>query len=79
MNDYNDAIKKLINFSKYYLGQEVNTDIGKGIIVELTMPRNGLYISPEKTSIVVWFGTAKDNGWVNKLYSIQELDKYNEN
>jgi hypothetical protein len=53
MTDYKKAIEIVKNIPKFYLGQEVLTKFGKGIIIELNMPANGLYITPEQASFVV--------------------------
>jgi len=60
---------------KLYLGQEVRTENGRGIIVRLTMPLNGLYISPEGTIVVVWYGMDDDRPgcWVSQSFSLQSF------
>ena len=57
MNDYEKALESLknSNIPRYYIGQEIDTIFGKGIIVSIDMPFNGLYIEPSNTKIVVWF------------------------
>ncbi len=80
--DYSKAIEILseYNFSKYGYGTEVNTEFGKGIIVSIIMPANGLYISPERTKYHVWYGTAKasfSSRWITKEFSFEELEQYN--
>jgi hypothetical protein len=74
---YEDNLRNVSEFPKYYLGEEVNTPEGKGIIVSLKMPTNGLYISPEKSEVIVWFGVSNRTKWVQKDYSLQELSEYN--
>ncbi|MCK9446963.1 hypothetical protein M0Q50_08955 [bacterium] len=70
-----------MNIPKYYIGQEINTIYGKGIIVKLDMPFNGLYIEPERTTVTVWFGTenAGNDGisgsrWVSRAFDIDDVD-----
>jgi hypothetical protein len=63
---------------RFYLGQEVETKDGKGIIVKLGMEFNGLYISPERSNAIVWFSTEKavldGRKWVNASYPLSELN-----
>lgn len=67
-----------IKIPKYHIGQEVETDIGVGIIVSIEMPYNGLYISPERTMCVVWFSTeGAKGGFVNRQFKISELKPVN--
>lgn len=60
---------------KLFLGQEVRTENGRGIIVKLKMPMNGLYISPEETIVVVWYGMDDDRhgGWVSQGFTLQSF------
>ena len=68
--------EKTKQIPQYFLGQLVTTKQGRGIIVKLEMPTNGLYISPERTTITVWFGCGNDSErWVQLLYSIAELEE----
>jgi hypothetical protein len=61
---------------QYFLGQLVTTKQGRGIIVGLEMPTNGLYISPERTTITVWYGCGNDSErWVQLTYTIAELEE----
>lgn len=76
--DYDINLKKLSEYPKYYLGQEVNTPEGKGIIISLCMPSNGLYLSPERSTAVIWYGTNMDKtSWVQLSYSLGELNEHN--
>lgn len=60
---------------RFYLGQEVQTKDGKGIIVKIEMEWNGLYISPERSIAVVWYSTDDTQcKWVNKQYTLNELN-----
>lgn len=63
---------------RFYIGQEVETDKGKGIIVGLNMPYNGLYISTEQAKAIVWFSMDTfPREWVTCSYSLSELNKLN--
>lgn len=73
-NDYKNALERTKIIPKIYLGQEVDTPIGRGIIVSMVMEYNGLYIVPERSKAVVWFSTADaKNGWCNKEFNLSEL------
>ncbi|MDD5651632.1 MAG: hypothetical protein PHF86_14655 [Candidatus Nanoarchaeia archaeon] len=72
-------IEKAKLIPKFFLGQQVTTKEGRGIIVELNMPTNGLYISPEQAQVTVWYGCDNDSRrWVQLIYSIFELEKETE-
>lgn len=74
MTDYEKALNKVKNIPKIYLGQEVKTPIGKGIVVKIEMEFNGLYIIPERSIAVVWFSTSDAKcGWVCNNYKFSEL------
>ena len=74
MTDYEKALNSVKDIPKFYLGQEVDTEIGRGIIVHLNMDFNGLYIQPEVATAVVWFSTSDSKGgWVNKSFKLSEL------
>jgi hypothetical protein len=76
-SDYESALERVSSLPKFYLGQEVETKDGRGIIVSLNMFHNGLYLSPESSSAVVWFSTEKaaatGSRWVNAVYLLSEL------
>ena len=77
--DYEKALEVVKNLPRFYLGQEVQTENdGKGIIVDLKMEFNGLYISPERSKAVVWFSTSKaasdGTTWVNSEYKLSEIN-----
>ena len=73
-SDYQKALDLVKNIPKIYLGQEVLTPIGKGIVVRIEMMYNGLYLSPEWSKVVVWFSTSDSkDGWVSHEYNISEL------
>lgn len=74
MSDYSKAIEQTKLMPRFYLGQEVETPIGKGIIVHIQMEWNGLYIQPERSGAVIWFSTScSKNGWVSKEFKLSDL------
>lgn len=74
MRTYESELETMRNLPKFYLGQEVVSPIGKGIIINLQMPSNGLYLSPEKATATIWFSTEDAQaGWVQKDFSLDEL------
>jgi hypothetical protein len=73
-SDYQKALDRIKIIPKIYLGQEVDTPIGRGIVVSIQMAYNGLYLSPEKSTAIVWFSTSEaKGGFVNKQFSLSEL------
>lgn len=78
--DYNVAKDSLKDFPKYYLGQEVQTPLGKGIIIELFMRANGLHVLPNDCGCIVWFGTEEAfsrAGFVQKKFDLSDIDTIN--
>ena len=74
MTDYEKALESVKDLPKIYLGQEVDTEIGRGIVVHLEMEFNGLYIRPEVSSVVVWFSTSDSKGgWVSKSFKLSDI------
>ena len=61
--------------------QEVNTEDGRGIIVSISTPHNGLYVDFERSRATVWYGMDKSvyNGcrWISKEYSLKDLEEWN--
>jgi hypothetical protein len=61
--------------------QEVNTEDGRGILVSITTPHNGLYVEFDRANATVWYGTdnAVYNGcrWITREYSLKELEEWN--
>ena len=61
--------------------QEVNTQMGKGILVSIDTPHNGLYVEFGNAKATVWYGTDKAiyNGarWVSKEYYLSDLEEWN--
>jgi hypothetical protein len=80
LTDYDKALHAAIVTPRFYLGQEVKTKDGKGIIVELKMEWNGLSINPNTSKAVVWYSTAsavrrpEGGKWVSFTYKLSELD-----
>lgn len=77
LSDYTRGLRQTAVIPRFFIGQEVKTKHGIGIIVAIEMPHNGLYLQPEKTEAVVWYGTEKafEQGtkWVNFTYKLTEL------
>lgn len=73
--EYNKVIiERLQAMPKFYLGQLITTPDGEGVIVDLSMDWNGLYINEETAKAVVWYSTTEaQNGWVSKEYLLKEL------
>lgn len=73
--DYQVALEHANKVPLFYIGQEVKTPIGIGIIVMLQIPYNGLHIMTDKATAVVWFGveTAK-GGFSSKSFNLSEID-----
>lgn len=76
-NSTNEA-KKCEDISHFHLGQKVTTNDGKGIIVKLEMEWNGLVVSPEKCTAVVWFlnSIGSKNRYITKSYKLSELSDF---
>lgn len=72
-SDYDVAIENAIKIPKFYLGQEVETPYGIGVIVDMKMDYNGLYISPENASVVVWYSCDSRNGKISWQYKLSEI------
>lgn len=77
-SDYENALQLANAMPRFYLGQEVKTRDGNGIIVDLKMNWDGLYIEPNSAEAVVWFSTESSvnriNGkWVGHTYKLTEL------
>ena len=63
--------------------QEVNTENGRGILISIETPFNGLYVEFDRARATVWFG---EDGrmtnyigagviWISREYSLKELGK----
>jgi hypothetical protein len=61
--------------------QEVNTEDGRGLLVGIETPHNGLYVDFDRAMATVWYGMDKAvyNGakWVSKQYYLSELEEWN--
>ena len=79
LSDYQKALHIASVMHRFYLGQEVQTKDGKGIIVDLKMQWNGLYIEPNTSEAVVWYSTesaanrTEGGNWVSFTYKLMEL------
>ena len=79
LSDYQKALHIASVMPRFYLGQEVQTKDGKGIIVDLRMQWNGLYIEPDKSEAVVCYSTesaaniTEGGNWVSFTYRLTEL------
>ncbi len=79
LSDYQRAFDSVNGIPQFYLGQEVHTKDGTGIIVKMEMNFNGLYIVPDSSTIVVWYSTEGavdrvDGGkWIALTYNLTEL------
>ena len=79
LSDYQKALHIVSVMPRFYLGQEVQTKDGKGIIVDLKMQWNGLYIEPNTSEVVVWYSTetaanrTEGGNWVSFTYKLTEL------
>jgi hypothetical protein len=75
-SDYESALERVSSLPKFYLGQEVETKDGRGIIVSLQMRYDKYDVDTDFSSATVWFSTekAKEHGrWVNALYLLEHL------
>jgi hypothetical protein len=62
--------------------QEVNTEDGRGILVSIETPHNGLYVEFDRAKATVWYGTDKSvftnfSRWISKEYSLRDLEEWN--
>jgi hypothetical protein len=72
--------------------QEVNTEDGRGLLVSIETPHNGLYVEFDRAKATVWYGT--DNAveiryranlhkmqaggrWISREYSLKDLEEWN--
>jgi hypothetical protein len=77
MNDYKRAKESLSDLPRFYLGQEVETDLGVGVIVNMKMDFNGLYLEPLSSKAIVWFSTeSSKQGWVSYTFFFNEIKPY---
>ncbi len=74
LSDYEKALQLTKTMPQFYLGQEVQTKDGTGIIVSSEMRWNGLYIEPNTSLAVVWYSTnTPANNWVSSTYKLTEI------
>lgn len=73
--EYNKKIvERLKLMPRFCLGQTIKTIDGEGIIVELKMEWNGLYVNEESSVATIWYSTDEaKNGFVSRQYKITEL------
>ena len=60
-SDYMRSLEQTTIMPRFYIGQEVKTPHGVGILVSIEMPHNGLYIEPNRAEAVVWYGSIYGN------------------
>jgi hypothetical protein len=73
-----DRVKETV--PKICIGQEINTSLGIGIVTEMSIPQNGLYLSPERLEIKVWYGMEKaleSTKATSFVFTVEELRPYN--
>ncbi len=73
--EYNKKIlARMAKMPKFHLGQLVKTPDGTGIIVNMNMDWNGLYISEETAKVTVWYSINEaQTGKVSWEYKLNEL------
>jgi hypothetical protein len=61
--------------------QEVNTEHGRGLLVKIDTPFNGICVEFDRAMATVWYGMDKaifDGGkWISREYSLQDLENWN--
>ena len=61
--------------------QEVNTEDGRGILVSIETPHNGLYVEFDRSRATVWNGMDKSvyncARWISREYSLKDLEEWN--
>jgi hypothetical protein len=77
LSDYDYSLVQVSNMPRFFIGQEVKTKHGIGIIVAIEMPHNGLYLQPECAEAVVWYSTQRafeqQIRWVSFTYKLSDL------
>lgn len=75
LSDYTRSLRQTAVMPRFFIGQEVKTEHGIGIIVAIEMPHNGLYLQPERAEAVVWYSTERafEEGRVSFTYKLSEL------
>ena len=78
LTEYKKSLFICGNVPRFFLGQEVKTKLGNGIIVGLKMHWNGLYIEPERMIAQVWFGTSNNcTKWISQDFEIKMIEPLN--
>jgi hypothetical protein len=57
--------------------QEVNTEDGRGILVSIETPHNGLYVEFDRSRATVWYGIYNGARWISREYSLKDLEEWN--
>jgi hypothetical protein len=75
LSDYTRSLRQTAVMPRFFIGQEVKTEHGIGILVAIEMPHNGLCLQPEKAEAVVWYSKerAVEEKWVSFTYELSEL------
>lgn len=72
--NYEKALNISRDIPRFYIGQEVQTKNGRGIIVKIEMEWNGFYIFPDKIKATIWFGGASNRAkWISDSYNLEDL------
>lgn len=73
-SNYTNSVLNIKKYPKFYIGQEVNSPFGHGIIVELKMPFDDLLVSPESTIATIWYGSeGAKQGHIQKEFPTKDL------
>jgi hypothetical protein len=58
---------------------KVRTPDGIGVLISVSTPANGLFFSPDRAEVTVWYGVDNaQGGWVIRTYdisSVRDLDE----
>lgn len=77
LSDYTRELRKTAAMPRFFIGQEVKTKHGIGIIVAIEIPCNGLCLYPKRAKAAVWYSREKsfEEGirWVTFAYKLSEL------
>jgi hypothetical protein len=61
--------------------QEVNTEHGRGILVGIETPHNGLCVDFDKSKATVWYGAKNvvvgGGSWISRVYLLRDLEEWN--
>ncbi len=80
MKDYFEEVQEQLDIMpKFSYGEKVMTKYGVGIIVNIGMPFNGLYVQPVNTKITVWYSArSMDNRFISMSFRPNEISKIDE-